>query len=351
MKLFARILFLTAVFSSVICSQHPHHDQSEPPPQESKKTELIDEFGRLGHCDLTSRFDTFFAQLSREPSSVGYVIVYQGIDVLPANYDQSGMERMFINHMYFRNFDSSRVVVMNGGFREDLRTELWIVPPGGEEPTPTATVPAPVMPTSETFHFDQSGLIHDDSGLLVQEFELPSVREKRKAEEERMRAEWEAESRSEASDPAPNAGVDGGEDTAEEPEAEAPDEEAKEPEAEAAEEEEYVDPRTPDEIEADRFGWVSEKFGALLEKRNDATGVMIFYADDETLDIALLADFMEQGKQRLAKAAGISPERITVRFGGYQDYPIVDYWIVPVGGEEPLPTPAERPVEEAEEPL
>ena len=333
MRTVARVLFLTAVLSTVIYSQHAHHAAPELEAGESEKTKLIDEFGPLGHCDLTSRFDTFFAQLSQNPASVGYVIVYQGTDVLPASYDSPGMERMFINHMYFRNFDSSRVVVINGGFREEVRTELWIAPPGGEEPAPKDTVPAPVMPESETFLFDRGHFYSDDSGGSLDDFELPSVKAARAAEE----AAWAAENEAE------NAA---GEETSDLP---ADVEEL----AENVEpgEDEYVDTRTPEEIENERFNFVSDKFGGLLTKRIDSTGVIILYADDQTYDIGRLINFVEDGKTRLAKLSEIDPARISIRFGGYRDYPHVDYWIVPLGGKEPVATPAERAVEEPEEPL
>ena len=328
MRTVARVLFLTAVLSTVIYSQHAHHSAPELEAGESEKTKLIDEFGVLGHCDLTSRFDTFFQELSQQPASIGYVIVYQGTDVLPASYDSPGMERMFINHMYFRNFDSSRVVVINGGFREEVRTELWIVPPGGEEPSPKDTVQAPVIPETETFLFDRGHFFSDEMGASLDDFELPSVKAARAAEEAAWAAEDEAEN-----PPAEEA-----------PEAPGDVEELAE-DAEPAEDE-YVDTRTPEEIEEERFNFISDKFGTLLTKRIDSTGVIILYADDQTFDIGRLINFVEEGKERLAKLTGIDPARISIRFGGYRDYPEVDYWIVPPSGKEPVATPGERTAEE-----
>ena len=332
MRTFASVLFLTALLSAVIYSQHAHHPAPTLEARESEKTELIDEFGRLGHCDLTSRFDMFFYQLSQNPSSVGYVIVYQGTDVLPASYDSPGMERFFVNHMYFRNFDSSRVVVINGGFREEARTELWIVPPGGEEPAPKDTVPAPVIPTSETFLFDRGHFFSDEMSSSLDDFEQPSVKAKRAAEE----AAWAAEN--EAENPAY-------EEASETPaDVEEPAEDAEQ------QEDEYVDTRTPAEIEEERFSFISDKFGDMLAKRIDSTGVIILYADDQTYDIGRLISFVEEGKARLAKLSGIDPARVSIRFGGYRDSPEIDYWIVPPSGKEPVATPTEPTVDESEEP-
>ena len=328
MKVFARLLIAIAMFSAAFHAQHHHSDPEGPGAEKSEKTNLVDEFGSLGHCDLTSRFDNFFSELSQRPDSVGYVLVYQSVEALPADYDAAPMERMFRNHMAFRNFDSSRVIVVNAGFRSDLSTQLWIVPPGGEIPEASDTVTAPVIPADRTFLYDRSH-VESDETEDGSEFELLSVKEKRAQEMAAAAAEVEAET---GSEDAPT--VD------------------EQPEIEAGAGEmdgEYVDTRTPEEIEADKFSWVSDKFGKELKSRKDSTGVLILYADDETLDIARLTDFIEQGKKRLSKSAGITPDRLTVRFGGYHDYPIIDYWIVPLGGKEPVPTPAERPVPEPEE--
>jgi hypothetical protein len=41
-----------------------------------------------------------------------------------------------------RGIDGSRIVTVNGGFREDDSVELWIVPSGAAAPRPTPTVQA-----------------------------------------------------------------------------------------------------------------------------------------------------------------------------------------------------------------
>jgi hypothetical protein len=41
-----------------------------------------------------------------------------------------------------RGIDASRLVVVNGGFREEDSVELWLVPSGAQAPRPTPTVQA-----------------------------------------------------------------------------------------------------------------------------------------------------------------------------------------------------------------
>src|SRR5687767_9801376 len=39
-------------------------------------TQVFDEFGRVGHCDLGARLDNFAIQLQHEPSMTGYIVAY-----------------------------------------------------------------------------------------------------------------------------------------------------------------------------------------------------------------------------------------------------------------------------------
>ena len=324
MTRFPSILLLVVLIYTAVYAQHHHTGTEGPRPEKSEKTELIDEFGSLGHCDLTSRFDNFFAELSNRPSSVGYVLVYQKVDALPADYDAPPMARFFTNHLAFRNFDPSRVTVVNAGFQTGPHTQLWIVPPGGEIPTPSDTLAPPVIPTDRTFLYDSDDLVADESGESLRPFELAWVREEREQQEAQTRAELQSD------------------DDARAPATENSDE------AEEQIEDEYVDERSPEEIEADRFSWVSEKFGNVLKTRKEASGVIVFYADDQTLDIGMLTDFIQQGKKRLTDKAELRIDRISVRFGGYRNFPEVEYWVVPPKGADPVATPSERPIEEPE---
>jgi hypothetical protein len=48
-----------------------------------------------------------------------------------------------------RGIDSSRIVLLNGGFREEDSVEVWIVPQGARPPQATPTLqPGDVRPSS-----------------------------------------------------------------------------------------------------------------------------------------------------------------------------------------------------------
>jgi hypothetical protein len=80
-------------------------------------------------------------ELQNDPSAATYVIAYGGrtsrvgmADLLSAR----ARDYLIAN----RGIDQSRIVVLNGGFREEDCVELWIVPRGATPPQPTPTVQA-----------------------------------------------------------------------------------------------------------------------------------------------------------------------------------------------------------------
>ena len=99
---------------------------------EKPKAEQIDEFGRLPNDDIRGRLDTFFAELSNRPGEQGYIINYG----TPAQI--TARERLIRNHISFRNFDPSRITIVNGGASPsgEPTTRLYRVPPGADNPTP-----------------------------------------------------------------------------------------------------------------------------------------------------------------------------------------------------------------------
>ena len=106
--------------------------------------------------------------------------------------------------------------------------------------------------------------------------------------------------------------------------------------------EDYVDDRTPQEIDEQRFSWTDDRFAERVAGTTKGHGVILFYADDQYYDLAKLRAFIEQGRDRLAKAAKLKPSQIEVTFGGYRMGVEVEYFIIPKNGKPPTPTPEER---------
>jgi len=318
-KLFIVCTFLLA-FSLMVFSQDDYQTADLSEMSQSEKAEKIDEFGKLGECEFGARFDNLLATLQNKTNAEGYIIFYQGKDVLPAEYGNNVNERRARNHIAFRNFDSAHLTFVNGGFREEVSTELWIVPNGAEPPVPTDTIPKPIIPSSKTFLYDRNLISGNELGDFSEEFILASV----KAQQEAEQRAYEEENQPE------NADV----------------ETAVEETIQTVEEETEIEQSSPEEIEEAKFYWTNEKFGGLIKNQKDSSGVIIFYADDAYYDVGKLQRHIEDGRRKIAEAAKISHDKIQVIFGGYRNFIEAEFWIVPKKGESPKPTPEERPIEE-----
>lgn len=314
-----QILALTFLFSLVSIGQEvPETVQT----QDAKIPIKIDEFGVVGECDLGARLDNFFVELMNNPSATGYIIFYQGKDVLPSNYESNPRETLVRNLLRFRNFDASRIIFLRGGFRNELATELFLVPNGATAPEPTETVSAPTIPKDKTYLYDKNFVGTDEFINFLDEFILPSV--KAKMEEDARLAEEQIQ--------------------AEESNSEKP----IEAETETTEETYEIEKPTAEEIEEAKFSWVNEKFGAAIKKQKGTSGVIIFYADDAYYEIGKLQNLLEEGKQKIAEVNKMPANKIRVIYGGYRDMVQAEFWVVPKKGEYPVAKPEERPVEELE---
>lgn len=98
----------------------------------------IDEFGFVYYSDLSARFDGFISYIYSEPSMTGYIIIYG-----PREGNSKAVLKTIYNIkklMAFRQYDASRVKIVEGGFREEGMIEFYLIPQGAEVPKPTPTV-------------------------------------------------------------------------------------------------------------------------------------------------------------------------------------------------------------------
>ena len=63
LRAFLLVLSVITAFPSIVLPQHVHSAVEVIAAEKSENSELIDEFGQLGHCDFTGRIDTFLAEL------------------------------------------------------------------------------------------------------------------------------------------------------------------------------------------------------------------------------------------------------------------------------------------------
>ncbi len=109
-----------------------------------KKVIVAREFDECNNCtfdDQKARLDNLAVELQNDPSTRGYILAYGG-RMSPIGQVEKLMSRARDYLVTQRGIDASRLVVVNGGFREEDSVELWIVPSGAAAPQPTPTVQA-----------------------------------------------------------------------------------------------------------------------------------------------------------------------------------------------------------------
>jgi hypothetical protein len=102
-------------------------------------TRALDEYGNISWADERARLDNFAIELMNSPDALGHVTCYGG-RVGRRGEARRRCERARNYVTGYRHIDASRVVTVDGGYREDLTVVLWIVPPRATPPQPTSTV-------------------------------------------------------------------------------------------------------------------------------------------------------------------------------------------------------------------
>lgn len=110
----------------------------------------FDEFPSIAFDDDKARLDNFAIELQNSPGAVGYIYAYGGRRSRPGQADRLGARsRDYL--VTQRGLDPSRLVIIDGGYREQDYFELWIVPQGVQPPSASPTVqPSDVAPRPAT---------------------------------------------------------------------------------------------------------------------------------------------------------------------------------------------------------
>jgi hypothetical protein len=111
---------------------------------EEKKILVAREFDECLNCtfdDQKARLDNLAVELQNDPTMTGYIIAYGG-RTSPIGQVEMLMKRARDYLTNERGIDGSRLVIVNGGFREGDSVELWLVPRGASAPRATPTVQA-----------------------------------------------------------------------------------------------------------------------------------------------------------------------------------------------------------------
>jgi hypothetical protein len=127
---------------------------------EQSKPRLHEQFNQITSGYAKAILDSYLVSLNAEPQAAAFIIVYGKSSndcvyvrnaktkknelkaVLPLKgVIQPRRINFYRNYLInIRGFDPSRLVIVDGGYRENEATELWIVSPGQDNPTPTPTL-------------------------------------------------------------------------------------------------------------------------------------------------------------------------------------------------------------------
>jgi hypothetical protein len=118
------------------------------PPTPPAPTQF-DTYGRIARNDEKARLDNFAIQLQNDPGAQGYIIAYGGRRG-PAGEAQTRADFARNYLVNSRGIDSGRLMTVDGGFKEEATTELWLVPSGATAPTASPNVDASEVQTTRT---------------------------------------------------------------------------------------------------------------------------------------------------------------------------------------------------------
>jgi hypothetical protein len=87
----------------------------------------FDEYGDIQLNDEKARLGNFAIQLRNEPEALGYILIYAGKRA-HVNEAERRLERAKNYVVIEHGINAQRIVTIDGGYREDLTVELWVLP-------------------------------------------------------------------------------------------------------------------------------------------------------------------------------------------------------------------------------
>ncbi len=106
----------------------------------------FESYGRIARNEEKARLDNLAIELQNDPTTQVYIIVYGGRRGR-AGEAQTRADFAKDYLVNSRGIDAARIVTVDGGFREEATTELWLVPAGAESPTPSPEIDASEVQT------------------------------------------------------------------------------------------------------------------------------------------------------------------------------------------------------------
>lgn len=135
---FAALLALSCGAAASAFEEARVSSDAEAPPVPSP-TRKLDEYGNIPFAHEKARLDNFAIELQSDPTARGYIIGYGGRRAR-AGEARRRLARAMRYLSTVRHIPAGQVVTIDGGYREDLTVELWIMPRSMTPPQPSPTV-------------------------------------------------------------------------------------------------------------------------------------------------------------------------------------------------------------------
>lgn len=117
-------------YGSLVC--RASCQSAVPAPVQARKS---NEIGEVKRDEEKALLDLFAIELQNEPGAKGHIIGYGSRNSKRADGERrAARARDYL--VTARGIESDRIVVVDGGFSESGRTELWVVPQGATTPRP-----------------------------------------------------------------------------------------------------------------------------------------------------------------------------------------------------------------------
>lgn len=104
----------------------------------------FDEFGNVPSGDMKARLDNYALGIQNTPEMLAYIIFYGGrlYNGRPGRRDEADKLAARLKNYLLntRGIEPERLLMINGGFREEWTAELWLSPRGVKPPPPTPTI-------------------------------------------------------------------------------------------------------------------------------------------------------------------------------------------------------------------
>lgn len=307
------------------------------------QTFKLDEFRQVDERELKTRIYSLFNHLNYNREARGHVIVYAAADGHVSPGETLPLIDRIKQFVTSSPFHDALITLTYGGLRKTEAAEVYIIPDGSVPPVPTWTVGRSGGKTDAVLWSTRRFL--EEDGVL-EDYVNRAVLNRLAEEEQDPQDGSEPSETTEYNGPAYIIENDSVPISVPFDDYPAPQPlENREPDTPSRWESD--DPQsatglTAEDLEEMRFDWIERDFAQAVAKRDGASGVMIFYADDQFYDISRLHSFIEQGRDRITGLAGLDVCQIEVIFGGYRGRAQIEYYIVPEGGKVPEARPEER---------